>query len=166
MAGAATWIEMDPEQQYIVANSVEAGSEESMPSTADVAPAEKPVKDGKQAETRSVLTIRTVRRETGEVVRTTKAPWTSQMSDWPMNTQGYVERSHEKKGMHWLLNLVPYGGNKGWALGEADSTCPPQYGFVTDTVLLISRCDPQEGWRLKASNTVGLATFWEMKIGK
>jgi len=163
--GRLMWIEMDPEQQYIVANSVEAGSEESTTSTASVAPVEKPVKNGKQAEAKSVLTIRTVRRETGEVVLTTKAPWTSQTSDWPMNSQGYVERLHEKKGMHWRLNVVPYGGNKGWALGEADSTCPPQYSFVTDTVLLISRCDPQEGWRLKASKTVGLATLWETTIG-
>jgi len=35
---------------------------------------------------------------------------------------------------------------------------------VTDSELLISRCDPQEGWRLKASVTSG-KMLWETRIG-
>lgn len=157
--GRLMWIDMDPQQQYIVANSIESESEEQKPAAGAT-----PVEGGKQADKKSVLITRTVRRETGEVIRTAKAPWTSQSVDWPMNSQGYVERSHDKKSTYWLLKVVPYGGNKGWAVGEAESTCPPQYGFVTDTELLISRCDPQEGWRLKAGITAG-PTLWETKIG-
>jgi len=161
--GRLMWIEMDPEQKYIIANSLEAGSGEKTPGAAGSAPAEKVVEDGKPADTKGVLTIRTVKRETGETVRTTKAPWTSQSSDWPMNSEGYVERLHDK-GIHWVMKLTPHGGDKGWAVAEVDSVCVPQHSFVTDSELLVSRCDPQEGWKLKASLTSG-RNLWETKAG-
>ena len=161
--GRLMWIEMDPEQKFLIANSVEVGSAGQTAGVAGSARVEKLAVDEKPADKKSVLTIRTVKRETGEVVRTTQAPWTSQTSDWPMNSDGYVEMAHEK-GMRWVMKLMPHGGNKGWAVAEADSVCVPQYSFVTDSELLISRCDPQEGWRLKASMTAG-KTLWETKIG-
>jgi len=159
--GRLMWIEMDPEQTYIVANSLVSGEQAS--GNGGTAGGEKLVAAAKPAGKKDVLTIRTVKRETGEVVRTTQAPWTSQTADWPMNSEGYVEMAHEK-GMRWVMRVVPHGGNKGWAVAESDSVCVPQYSFVTDSELLISRCDPQEGWRLKASVTSG-KMLWETRIG-
>jgi hypothetical protein len=161
--GRLMWIEMDPEQKYLVANSLEAGSGEQAASAAGSSSAEKLVDAGKPADKKDVLVIRTVRRDTGEVIRTTKAAWTSQTSDWPMNSEGYVETVHDK-GAHWVMKFQPYGGSKGWAVAEADSVCIPQGAFVTDTELLVSRCDPQDGWKLRAWTTAG-RTLWEMNIG-
>ena len=160
--GRLMWIEMDPEQKFLIANSLEAGSGEQTASAAGDSPAAKLLADGK-TDNKGVLTIRTVRRGNGEVVQTTKAPWTSQTSDWPMNSEGYVERRHAK-GAHWVMEFMPYGAKTGWDLVEEDSVCMPQHTFVNDSELLVSRCDPQEGWKLKAWNTVG-KPMWETKVG-
>ena len=159
--GQLMWIQMDPEQKFLMANSLEAGSGEQTASVATSGPAEKLLADGK-TDNKGVLTIRTVRRANGEVVQTTKAPWTSQTSDWPMNSEGYVERLHDK-GAHWVMEFIPYGAAKGWDLADADSVCVPQHNFVTDTELLVSRCDPQEGWRLKA--WIAGKVLWDAKVG-
>jgi hypothetical protein len=161
--GRLMWIEMDPEQKYLIANSVEAGTLGQTAADAGSSAAQKAVEEDRPADTKNVLTIRTVKRETGEVVRTTQAAWTSQTADWPMNSEGYVETVHDK-GMHWVMKLVPYVGEKERAVGETDSVCVPQYSFVTDSESLMSRCDPQEGWRLVASDSAG-KTLWETKTG-
>jgi len=153
--------EMDPEQKYLIANSLEGG--EQAASAAGAASAEKLLDSGKPTEKKNVLVIRTVRRDTGEVIQTTKAPWTSQSSDWPMNSEGYVEMVHDK-GAHWLFKFMPYGAPKGWDLVETDSVCIPQHSFVNDTELLVSGCDPQDGWKLKAWSTIG-KPVWETKLG-
>jgi len=159
--GRLMWIEMDPEQKYLIANSLEGG--EQAASAAGTASAEKLLDSGKPTEKKDVLVIRTVRRDTGEVIQTTKAPWTSQSSDWPMNSGGYVEMVHDK-GAHWLFKFMPYGAPKGWDLVETDSVCIPQHNFVNDTELLVSGCDPQDGWKLKAWSTIG-KPVWETKLG-
>lgn len=161
--GRLMWIEMDPQQKYLVANSLEAESGEQATSAAGIPSAEKLLDSTKPADKKDVLVIRTVRRDTGEVIRTTKAAWTSQTSDWPMNSEGYVETLHAK-GAHWVMEFMPYGAPKGWDLVEEDSLCVPQHSFVNDSELLVSRCDPQDGWKLKAWTTVG-KPMWETKVG-
>jgi hypothetical protein len=161
--GRLMWIEMDPERKYLIANSLEAEGGEKAAGSTGTGAAEKLVEGAKPAEKKDVLTIRTVRRDTGEVVRTSTAPWTSQTSDWPMNSEGYVELVHAK-GAHWVFKFMPYGAPKGWDLVETDSVCVPQHSFVNDTELLVSGCDPQDGWKLKAWTTIG-KPMWETKLG-
>jgi hypothetical protein len=43
-----------------------------------------------------------------------------------------------------------------------DSTCLPQYSFLSETALLITRCDPDEGEKLGAITTHG-DSLWEVR---
>ena len=161
--GRLMWIAMDPQQKYLIANSIETENGD-LPANADGrVTAAKLVSESNPTDKKEVLTIRTVRRDTGEVVKTTKAAWTSQTSDWPINSEGYVETVHDK-GPHWVMKYQPHNGSKGWAVAEANSVCVPQGEFVTDSELLVTRCDPQDGWKLTAAST-GLKTLWETHIG-
>jgi len=161
--GRLMWIEMDPEQKFLIANSLEAAAGEQAAGPASV-PAEKLVDAKDAAGKKDVLTIRTVRRDTGEVIKTSKAAWTSQTSDWPINSKGYVETVHGK-GPHWAMKIQPYKENKSWSVFDATSVCIPQGTFVTDSELLVSRCDPQDGWKLTAASVNGLRNLWETHIG-
>ena len=161
--GRLMWIEMDPDQKFLVANSVEEAKSGQTAVDAGSSAAQKSDENERNSDTKNVLTVRTVKQETGEIVRTTQAPWTSQTSDWPMNSEGYVETVHDK-GMHWVMRLVPHAGENERAVAETDSVCVPHYHFVTDSESLLSRCDPEEGWKLVASNSAG-KTLWETKTG-
>lgn len=162
--GRLMWIEMDPEQKFLVANSVEASTGIQAAGAAVSVPVEKQVTGVKTGDKKEVLTIRTVRRDTREVVKTTKTAWTSQTSDWPINSKGYVETVHDK-GPRWVMKYQPHVGDKGWAVVNPNSVCVPQGAFVTDSEMLVSRCDPQDGWKLTAANVTALKTLWETNIG-
>ena len=157
------WIQMDPRQQVIITNSLEPANSTQGPGGAgDPPPKSKgPAPSGlhKNSE-KSILVARTLKRSSGETIRVSRVPWTSQTEDWPMNSEGYLERSKESGG-RWLLNLNYFaGGNR--ALMNVDSTCAPKYDFTSDTSLLMCRCDPESGWRLGLMSTDGKSR-WETK---
>jgi hypothetical protein len=52
------------------------------------------------------------------------------------------------------------GGSQ--VLTHLESTCPPTYSFVSDLELLLSTCDPDNGWKLRAMLTYGLS-LWETR---
>lgn len=163
--GRLMWVQMDPQQKYLTANSVEPGTEEKATAdTAAKAAQEKPVEAAKPSEKKNVLTIRTVKRDTGEVVKTTQAPWTSQTSDFPMNSEGYFMTMHDS-GALWVIRFQAFDDSKGWNVMDTTSVCVPKGAFVTDTALLVSRCDPQDGWKLAAVNTASKKNDWEAHIG-
>jgi hypothetical protein len=163
LPGKLMWIEMDPKQQFLIANSVEPANGEAQGDEASASGQQKTSRSaGKQnAADQRVLVARTMRRETNEVIRTTRVPWTSQKNDWPMNSEGYLERVHER-GANWTLKLSGFTGGEGRAVGQLESTCLPKYEFISDTELLISRCDPQQGWKLEAMSSGG-KLLWGMK---
>jgi hypothetical protein len=168
LSGQLLWIEMDPGQQVLISNSLEPASASQQPgapgphaniaaSSADppATPAgtQKPIDQG-------VLVARTQKRATGEVLLVSRFPFTSQTTDWPMNSQGYLEKSLDAVN-EWLLTMNYFsGGNK--VLARISSTCPPKYNFVSESELLVSRCDPDVGFKLGAMLTRG-DLLWEVR---
>jgi len=163
LPGRLLWIQMDPWQQILIANSLEpatatekpAEAEVSAPGTTNTTP------DAQKQEERGVLVVRTLKRMSGDVIRVLRVPWSSQTVDWPMNSEGYLEKSHES-GFQWVLKLVSFtGGDR--VLAHIASGCPPQYTFISDSALLVTSCDPEGGWKLAAMSTTG-ESLWDKKI--
>jgi len=156
--GRLLWIQMDPKEQFIMANSVETvGASQKPDSSATAQPiaSPDPPKPGEQ----SVLVTRTLKRASGEVTHESRVPWTDQDSNWPMNSDGYVERLHDDTD-HWHLELYEFAGSHRPVV-HMDSTCLPQYSFLSETVLLVTRCQPDEGEKLAAISTQG-SSLWEI----
>ncbi len=170
--GRLLWIEMDPGQQVMITNSLEpanasqkAGeSKAGGPNPGDSgAPVTEPAdvtKDGQKPDEQSVLVARTEKLATGEVIHESRVPWTNQTSDWPMNSDGYLETSHDRADQ-WLLKLNSFSGGS-QVLTHLESTCPPTYNFVSGSELLLMRCDPDSGWTLRAMTTRG-DSLWEAR---
>jgi hypothetical protein len=78
-----------------------------------------------------------------------------------MNSEGYLEKSQDKAG-GWLLTLDSFSGG-GRVLTRIDSTCPPDYNFVSEQELLVTTCNPNSGWNLGAMLTRG-GSLWESRI--
>jgi hypothetical protein len=157
--GRLLWIEMDPTQQILMTNSLVSASEAHGD---DKAPAGDPpaatTDAGKGGE---LLMVRTMKRATGEVIHVGQFPWTHQTNDWPMNSEGYVEKLQDKN-KRWILKINTYSG-KSWGLTGVDSTCPQKYGFLSDTELLVTVCGPEGGWDLKGVSTDG-RLLWQQKL--
>jgi hypothetical protein len=164
LPGRLLWIEMDPRQQVMITNSVEPATAvdkvgQPGPPVADQAAA---TTDGQKLGQQSVLVIRTQKMATGEVTHESREPWADQTSDWPMNSEGYLEK-FQYGGIHWLLNFHDFSGATRF-LTRLDSTCPLTYNFVSDSELLLATCDPDNGWKLRAMLSYGLS-LWEKRIG-
>jgi len=164
LPGRLLWIQMDPRQQFMITNSLESAtapqksSESGLPATGS--PTAMP--DGQKHDEQSVLVARTIKRTSGDVMRVSRVPWTSQAADWPMNSDGYLERSHDS-GNQWLLKLNAFtGGDR--VLARVESGCPPGYNYVSDSELLVATCNPNGGWKLAAMSTGG-DSLWEAKTG-
>jgi hypothetical protein len=171
------WIELDPKQQVMITNSLEPanvsqkadesrrdGPNPGNPILGDSgAPVAEPAdvtKDGQKPGEQSVLVARTEKLESGEVMLERRVPWTQQSSDWPMNSDGYLETSHDKADQ-WLLKLNSFSGGS-QVLTHIESLCPPQGNFVSESELLLMRCDPDSGWTLRAIMTRG-DSLWEAR---
>lgn len=163
LPGRLMWIQMDPKQQFLITNSLEPANGEMQRSESGASGQQKANRRaGKQESAeQGVLVARTMRRDTKEVIRTTRVPWTSQKNDWPMNSEGFLERVHER-GANWTLKFSGFSGGNGRVAASIESTCLPKYDFVSDAELLVSRCDPTQGWKLEAVSSGG-KSLWEMK---
>jgi len=161
LPGRLLWIQMDPMQQILITNSLEqatAAQEHPDPST----PAGDPPNAKADAKNSSdILVVRTIKRSTGEVTRTTRVPWTHQTDDWPMNSKGYVEKLQDKQ-KHPVLKFTSYSGEF-WLLPGVESTCPQKYSFLSDTELLVTVCDPEGGWGLRGVSIEG-DVLWKQKL--
>jgi hypothetical protein len=163
LPGWLLWIAMDPGQQVMVTNSIEpaSGSQKPGESKALVAEATAAIADGQKSDVQNVLVARTQKIEAGEVIHETRVPWTNQTTDWPMNSEGYLESSQEKRDQ-WLLTLDSFSGGSR-VITRIDSTCPPDYNFVSDQKLLVTTCNPNSGWNLGVMLTGG-GSLWESRI--
>lgn len=165
LPGRLMWIQMDPEQQFLIANSLESddGSSSSK-ANGVVAPKESTASgNAPSVGTSEVLVARTIRLATRNVSRVTQVPWTSQKNDWPMNSEGYLERVHEN-GANWTLRFRDYSGKGDRIMARVESTCRPRYGFASEAVVMVSTCDPQEGWKMTAMSSQG-KSLWQTRLG-
>jgi hypothetical protein len=159
--GRLLWIEMDPGKQVMVTNFLEPPDASQKPDESGAPVAEPPATPDGQKPNESVLVARTQKIESGAVMRESRVPWTNQTSDWPINSEGYLEWSQDKRG-GWLLTLDSFSGG-GRVLTRIDSTCPPDYNFVSERELLVTTCDPDNGWQLGAMLAHG-GPLWESRI--
>ena len=98
LPGRLLWIEMDPRQQVLIANFLEPATGSQKPGEAGPPVTEPPTAtaDGQKPDEQSVLVARTQKRASGDVIHVSRVPWTSQTSDWPMNSEGYLEKSQDE----------------------------------------------------------------------
>jgi hypothetical protein len=162
LPGRLLWIEMDPRQQVMITNSLEPAIASQKPGEAGPPVTESPTATahGQKPGEQSVLVARTHKRSSGEVMLVSRVPWTIQTSDWPMNSEGYLEKSQDGANQ-WLLKLNYFSGG-GRVLARIESTCPPEYNFVSESEFLLTKCDPYSGWKLGAMLTRG-DLLWEAR---
>jgi hypothetical protein len=161
--GRLLWISMDPRQQVLIANYLEPAFALQRPGEPGP-PAAEPAAattDGRKADEQRILVARTQKFETGEVVHESRVPWSNQTADWPVNFEGYLESSRDK-GDAWLLKLNSFSGGSR-ELTSIDSTCPPDFSFVSEQELLVTWCNQNSGWNLGAMLTGG-GSLWETRI--
>jgi hypothetical protein len=153
---------MDPMQQLMIANTLESATAAQKPGDPSPAAADPPpaTADGKKSGNQSILVARTLKRATGDVIHISRMPWTSQTSDFPMNSEGYVQTSPGGGGRWQLRSSFYTGGDR--VLATVDSSCPPEYSYVSDSELLVTTCDPDGGAKMLAISTRG-DTLWEAK---
>ncbi len=161
LPGRLLWIQMDPGKQFMIANSLEHANLEQKPAEPGLPATDAPTaaaseKKGEQ----DVLVSRTIKRASGDVIHVSRFPWNSQTSDWPLNSEGYLERLHDN-GIQWLLKLNYYAGGDR-VVAHLESTCPPEYSYLSESELLVSTCDPNGGWKLEAMSTHG-DSLWKTR---
>jgi hypothetical protein len=162
--GRLLWIQMDPQQQILITNSLEpeAGGPESSASSALAEGSSVVILNQQKSIAQNILVARTTNRLSGELLRVSRVAWTHQTTDWPVNSEGYLERVKDDD-KRWTLKMNAFNGPDR-PLSTVVSTCPPRYSFLSDTVLLLSTCDPEEGWKLQAMSTFG-DPLWRQRAG-
>lgn len=160
--GRLLWIEIDPGQQVLIANSLEPATRSQKPGDSGPLVTEPAAANSgeRRPDEQNVLVARTQKLATGEVILESRVPWTGQTSDWPMNSEGYLEDLQESANQ-WLLKLSTFSGGDR-VLSRIESTCPPQYNFVSESELLLMTCDPDSGWNLNAMSIRG-DSLWEAR---
>jgi hypothetical protein len=157
LPGHLLWVELDPAQKIMITNSLEAGAAlEPQGKAGSLAMAANQQKAGVQ----QTLVVRTIVRQSGEVIHTMRAPWTAQKRDWPANAEGYVE-SGQVSGTQWSLKLNLFAGGS-QAVGLVDSICQPATAFVTETELAVSACNLGGGGKFIALSTDNGIKHWQV----
>jgi hypothetical protein len=132
-SGPLLWLDVDPEQKFLVTNSREAAEESKKP------------------ESGSPIAVRILRRDSGQVVL---ASHSRSAIHLPITSEGYLEVTRTPNEL-WLLKLNLYGGGSR-VLGQVESTCVPAYDFLSRRELLLSTCTLAGTGMLTAITTDGL----------
>ncbi len=151
--GPLLWLEMDPGQDLVAANSREpVGSkpgpgEVSSPSSASAWITSDEVKSYAQPD----IVLRIMRRTTGQVMLVSRTRTTVHL---PINSEGFVETLRGSKGHEWVLSMDYFkGGNR--VIGSLDSMCAPSVEFVSNPEVLITTCNPDNSRWMVAMSTDG-----------
>lgn len=163
--GPVLFLELDPQQQYLVTDSREPAS--PAPSAANDAkptlhPDTEDLSQSLGASSTSAepaakgtgqqldMVLRILRRDSGKVLLVTRVATAVHL---PLNSEGYLE-SLRGNGTRWMLNMNYFsGGSK--VVGHVDSTCVPVYEFISQRELLVTACESWGGHRLIAMDLDG-----------
>ncbi|HUB50697.1 MAG TPA: hypothetical protein VL986_00935 [Terracidiphilus sp.] len=162
--GPLEWIEVDPTQQYIVANSREPapakaanGDQRSAPAltpgaASGAAPGGASSMDLESRDDERIpeIVVRILRRDSGKVVLVSRVKSAVHL---PINDQGYLD-DLEGKGWERILNLSYFDGGSR-VLGSVESSCELRDDFVSAREILITGCSANGGDKLVAMNTDG-----------
>jgi hypothetical protein len=161
LPGCLLWLAMDPTEQVMITNSLEPPDAAQNPGEAASPPASQAsmTADRQSPGVQPTLVVRTLDRESGKLIRMIRVPWTNQTTDWPVNSEGYLE-SAKGRGRQWLLNLNYFaGGSK--IVATVDSSCSPTAEFVSEEELFVTTCDPNGGKMVAFS--AGGTQLWEAR---
>jgi hypothetical protein len=144
--GPLLYLEMDPSQQFLAADSREpvAKAKESAEAS-----------DEPEAAAQPETVVRILRRDSGKVLLVSR---TSAAVHLPMNNEGFLEVLRAR-GDQWRLNLQYFSGGSG-LLGQVESSCLPTIDFVSQRELLAATCAALGGRDLVAMGTDG-RLLWE-----
>jgi hypothetical protein len=150
--GPLLWVEMDPKQQLMVAESQEA--EGAKPEAGDVpSPATASAgisTDDEPSNAKPDIVLRILRRPSAQVMLVSRTRITVHL---PINSDGFVE-TLRGKGHEWVLNMNYFtGGNR--MIGTLDSMCAPSVEFVSDSEVLVTTCNPDGSRWMVAMATDG-----------
>jgi hypothetical protein len=162
-------VAMDPEQKYLVTNSREPlaahrPDEVSPPPGAEDGDSG----SGQQPEIESGMTVRILRRNSGEVMLVSHAHSAVRLT---INSEGYLEDLHTGSDQ-WQLRLNYFtGGSRTFA--QIESTCAPAFDFLSRSELLVTTCTTTGTGELSAITTGGRrlwdaltsdATVWPLVV--
>ena len=153
--GPLLWVELDPEQQYLVTNSDEPVAT-AQSSSASPPAAGPPAEDdsGNPPEDHPEFVVRVLNRNSGQVLLVSRVHTAIHL---PINSSGYLENLRNS-GSGWTLNFNYFtGGSK--MLGKIDTVCDPDDNFLSDREIFVIGCDAQGNPRLTAVTTSG-RTLW------
>jgi hypothetical protein len=150
--GPLLWVELDPLQQWIVANSREPG--DSKPGPADVpSPTTASAtisSDNLTGPAKSDIFLRVLHRESGRVMLVSRVRGPMHL---PINADGYLE-ALRGKGREWIVNLRRFtGGDR--VIGKVDSVCSPALEFVSQNEALATTCNSDGSRWMFALSTEG-----------
>jgi hypothetical protein len=162
--GPVAWLEMDPQQLYMVTNSREPAKVEAKPGQVGSPPtaAATIAVDGQNASAPADTAasappdtvVRILERSTGKVMLVSRVRSTVHL---PINAGGYLE-GLRGNGQMWVLNLNYFTGGSRIA-GRIESICSPVFDFVSQSEFLVKAC-ASGGNRLVAFTTDG-RRLWE-----
>jgi hypothetical protein len=150
--GPLLWMEMDPEQQYLVTDSHEPPSPTNEATGAGKQPEEAnaPAESGAPE-----IVLRVLQRASGQVILVSRVHNPVYL---PINAAGYVE-TRQANLRQWRLDLNQFAGGT-QPMGRVDSTCDPRIDFVTQKRLVAMACNPDGTRRIVAMGTDG-RRLWE-----
>lgn len=158
--GPLLWLDMDPEQGYLVADTRESAETPPPPGTTPNPPgaSAEMVVEGQSQAGKPDYAVRILRRDTGKVMLISRVRSTVHL---PINASGYLETLHAGSSQ-WLVNLNYFSGGSR-VLGRVDSSCAPTLDFVSDREVLATGCRAGGGNSLVAITTDG-RRLWEDQI--
>jgi hypothetical protein len=166
--GSVEWLEMDPQQQYMVTNSTEPAKVEAKPGQVD-SPSAAAVTMEADAQKTSLpsdpnasdppdTVVRILERATGKVMLVSRVRSSVHL---PINADGYLERLRGN-GQMWMINMNYFtGGSR--ILAHVESYCFPVFDFISQSEILVSGCTSWGGTHLGAFTTDG-RRLWEEDV--
>jgi len=157
--GPLVWLEMDPADDFLVADSREPASSPSKPGqvpSPGTATAEIRV-DGQKPGGQPDMVVRILRRATGQVMLVSRVRASVHL---PINADGYLE-SLRANGQQWMVNLNYFSGGS-TVLGRVESACSPLFDFLSQSEVLVTGCSSSGAAKLVAITTDG-RRLWEAR---
>lgn len=151
--GRLLWMEMDPDQQYLVTDSHEPAASGNAARGA----AKQPDEASAPADAGSPeIVLRVLRRSTGQVILVSRVHDPVYL---PINATGYLE-TEQVNMRQWRLDLNGFmGGTQ--SIGTVISICEPRIDFVSQKELVATVCGT-DGLRRLVGMAMGGSRLWDV----
>ena len=155
--GPLLTIDMDPDQRFMVTNSVEPPANQADPGTVPSPATASATVDSDNDSDAVPLNnvVRILDRASSQVMLVSRARAVVHL---PINSEGYVE-SLRGSGVRWVLDMNFFtGGTR--ILGDMESSCMPQLRFVKEQQVLATSCRDDGSDSILGITTDG-RTLWK-----